>query len=122
VATYIPFLLEGLKIAKSARDRLVCQVGLVLLQQAAARLGVVGFGDRVLEVRLLEAVKGDDDAVDFGERIVEVALGVGGGQLDLLRTASQRAYRDSDGQCSYLIEVDGRRERRAGDVGRRRIG
>jgi hypothetical protein len=59
-STHIPFLLERLQVTECTRDRFVCQVGLVLLQQATARFGIVGFGDGVFEVCLLEAVEGDD--------------------------------------------------------------
>ncbi|KAL9107431.1 MAG: hypothetical protein Q9187_008428, partial [Circinaria calcarea] len=68
------------------RDGLVAQGRLVLLQQPTTRLRVLGLGDRILDVGLFEPVERDDDAVDDGQGVVEIALGTVGGQLDFLRT------------------------------------
>lgn len=82
--SYIPIPLESLQVDEFIRDRLIAEGGLVLLQQTAARLRVLGFGDRVLDVGLFEPVERDDDAVDDGEGVVEIALGGVGGELDFL--------------------------------------
>lgn len=93
-----------IQVTESFCDSLVRQIGLVLLQEPTACLGVVALIDGILEEGLFEAIKRDDDAVYLSERVVEVALGAGGGQF------------------GFLVEVDGRIEGRARDVGRRRIG
>jgi hypothetical protein len=72
------------------RDRFIGQVRLVLLQQSAACPGVVGLGDRVLQVRLLQRIERDDDAEYLGKGVVQVSFSVGRGQLDLLRGVSAR--------------------------------
>lgn len=100
----MPFSPELVEVTKGSRNGLVCKIRLVLLEQAAARLGVVALVDRVFQERLLQPIKCDYDTVDLGERVVEVALSIGRGQLSL------------------LIQVDGRVKGRARNVGRRRIG
>jgi hypothetical protein len=106
--TYLPRLVERVQIAKGTCNRLVGEVRLVLLQQPAACLGVVGLCDRVLQIRLFERVERDDDAVDLGQGVVQVSLGVGRGQLDFLRRASVRCSR-CEGVCrtsSRLMVAD----------------
>lgn len=82
--TYLPLFRKLVQSAKCLRDRLIGKIGLVLLHQAVACLGVVGFGDGVFEVGLFYGVERDDDAVDLGQRVVQVALGIGRGELDFL--------------------------------------
>lgn len=72
---HIPFALERLKVAERARNCLIGEVRLVLLQKAAACLGVVGFRYRVFQIALLECVYGDNYAIDLGERVVQIAFG-----------------------------------------------
>ena len=83
----VPLALEGLKIAERAGNGLVGKVRLVLLEQAAARLGVVGFGYGILQIALLDCIQGDDYAVDLGQRVVQVAFGARRRELDLLDQA-----------------------------------
>lgn len=74
MGSYIPCPLEGFQIHELAGDGFVAQVGFVLLQQPAADFGVFGLRDGVFDVGFFETVERDDDAVDFGEGVVEVAL------------------------------------------------
>ena len=83
-ATYTPFPLEGLEIHKLLCDSLVAQAGLVLLQQPGANLRVFGFRQAVFDVGLFETVERDDYAVDFGNRVPQVALGGCGPEFDFL--------------------------------------
>jgi hypothetical protein len=68
--TYIPFLHECFEVHKALRHILVLQVGFILLQQPAACLAIIGLGDGVLEIRLLDCIEGDDYAVQLCERLV----------------------------------------------------
>ena len=63
--TYIPLRLESLQVTKRCQDGFVGEMALVLAQQAIARLRVFALLDGVAQVRFLECVEGDDDAVDF---------------------------------------------------------
>lgn len=118
----MPLIRKLVQVAECARNRVVGEVRLVLLQQAVACLGIVGLGNRVLEVGLLNSVERSDDAVYLGQRVVQVPLGIRRGQLDFLRRESARAGRpDCEGGTVYLVKTDGGIERRPRDVRRRRI-
>ncbi len=82
--TYIPRSLESFQVHKFSGYCLVTEVRLVLLEQTAAELGVLGLRDRVFDVCLLEAIEGDYDAIDFGQRILKIFLGSSLGELDFL--------------------------------------
>lgn len=82
--TYLPLFRKLIQSAKCLRDCLIGKIGLVLLHQPVACLGVVGFGDGVLQVGLLYGIERDDDAVDLGQRVVQVALCIGCRQFDFL--------------------------------------
>ena len=68
--TYLPLFRKLVQSAKCLRDRLIGKIGLVLLHQPVACLGVVGFGYGVLQIALLERIQGHDDAIYFSERVV----------------------------------------------------
>ena len=72
--TYSPLMLESLQIHELTGDVLVTQIRLVLLQKSTAYLGVFGLGKGVFDVRFLETVEGDDDAVDFGKRVIQISF------------------------------------------------
>lgn len=72
--TYIPLRFECFQVHKRVGNALVAEIGFVLLQEPSAELGVFIFGNGVLDIGLLETLECDDDAVDFGKRVVEVSL------------------------------------------------
>jgi hypothetical protein len=74
--THIPLPRELVQVAKRPRDCIVGKVGLVLLHEPAACLGVVGFGDGVLQVSLFYRIQRDNNTVYLGERVVQVALSI----------------------------------------------
>ena len=82
--TYIPLPLKSLEIHKGTGDVLIVQVRFVLLEQPVAEVGVLGLGDGVLDVGLLQPVERDDDAVDLRQRVLEIPLGCCFGKLDFL--------------------------------------
>jgi hypothetical protein len=85
VATaYLPLSLELLQSHKRLCYCLVGDKRLVLFQRALADLGVVGFGDGILEKRFFELIDGDDDAEDFGEGVLKITLGARIGKLYFL--------------------------------------
>ena len=71
---YIPCAFECFQVNELSCYIFVAQVALVLFQQAAAEFCVFGLRDRVFDVGFLKAIERDDDAIDFGKRVVEVAL------------------------------------------------
>ncbi len=81
---YLPLSLELLQSHKSLCYCLVGDKRLVLFQRPLADLGVVGFGDGILEKRLFELIDGDDDAKDFGEGVLKITLGARVGELYFL--------------------------------------
>ena len=82
--TYPPSTLESLQIDKLTCDRVIVQSRLVLLKKTSAGLRVLRFGDSISDISLFESVQCYDDAVDFGQRFVEVPLRGAGRQFDLL--------------------------------------
>jgi hypothetical protein len=76
--THMPLPSEGVQVSKSPRDGFVGQVRLVLFQQSAARPGVVGFGNGVLQVCFLERIKCDYDAIYLGQGVVQVSFRICG--------------------------------------------
>lgn len=80
----MPLALERFQICKGPRDSVIAQIGFVLLQQATAYLGVFCFGYRVFDVRLLQAIQGDDDAVNLCEGIIQIPFRSCLGQLHFL--------------------------------------
>ena len=82
--TYVPLALEGFQLPVLPCHALVAQDVVVLLQEPAAHVRVLGLRDRVLDVGFLEPIERDNDAVDFGEGVVEVPLGGREGELDFL--------------------------------------
>ena len=64
--THIPLSFEALQVSECSSDRLVGEIALVLPQQSITRLGVLALLDRVSQVRLLQGIESDDDAVDLG--------------------------------------------------------
>lgn len=50
---YIPLALERFQVYEGPGDRVIAQIGLVLLQQTPAYLSVFCFGNGVFDVRLL---------------------------------------------------------------------
>jgi len=81
-ATYVPLLLKSLQIHKLPPHALIAQIAAILLQKPATGFRVLGLGYGILDVGFLKTVKGDDDTVDFGKRVVQIALF--GGELDFL--------------------------------------
>lgn len=82
--TYIPLALERIQVDEFPRNSLVFQNRLILVQQSTTELCVLAFRDRVPDIGLFQPIKGDDDAIDFGKRIVEVSFGSSRRELDLL--------------------------------------
>jgi len=70
--TYIPLAHERVDVAEGSRYCLILKIGLVLLQQSAARLGVLFLRHGILKIGLFESVEGNDNAIDFGQRLIEI--------------------------------------------------
>ena len=69
---YIPLALEGFQIYKGPGDGVIAQIGLVLLQQTIAYLGVFSFRNGVFDIGLLQAVESNDDAINLREGIIQI--------------------------------------------------
>ena len=76
--THVPFPFESLKVNEGIRDRLITEIGCILLEQPVAQIRVLRFGKRVLVIGFFQPVERDDYAVDLCERVIQVAfLGCG---------------------------------------------
>ena len=80
----MPLLLEALKVSESTCNGLVPKNRLVLLQKSIARCRVLSFGNRILDVELLQGVERDNHAVYLGQGIVKIPLRVCCRELDFL--------------------------------------
>lgn len=83
--TYVPFRLETFQITKSSVDTVICKIALVLAQQTVTRLGILGLFDAVSQICLFQCIQSDDDAVDFGQRFVQVTFRCIVRKLDFLK-------------------------------------
>ena len=69
-STYTPLRLEAFQISEDSCNIFIGKIGLVLLEEAVACLGVLSDRDRVLQVGPLEGIKRDYDAVDLCKRLI----------------------------------------------------
>jgi len=91
-APYIPLGLEIFKISKLPRNRLISQQRLILPQRSLADLSILCFRHSIFQKGLFELIKCYDNAEEFGEGFLEVALGTGVGELDFLHLAVSYGY------------------------------
>jgi hypothetical protein len=88
--TYIPLGLELLETLELPGDLLVGKKRLVLPQRPLAYLRVLCLGYSIFEVGFLEFVEADNDAEQFCQGVLNVALGARLGEFHLLGTPGQR--------------------------------
>ena len=67
---HIPLPLECLEISKLTCNRLIGEIGFILLQKSATCFCVLGFRDRVFDICLLYCIERDYDAVYLRKRVV----------------------------------------------------
>lgn len=96
--TYLPFGLEFLETFEFLGNGLICQQRLVLPQRSFANLRVLGFRNCIFQESPLKLVERNDDAKEFGERVLKIALGAGSSEFDLLDGAGlELGWRETNG-------------------------
>jgi len=84
------------------------KIGLVLLQQSAARLGVLFLRHGILKIGLFESVEGNDNAIDFGQRLIEIPFSGRRSKFDFLhdsQAAAQLTFVEFGGHTSSRLIV-----------------